>query len=164
MNSGNIQLVLENYVKQPTQFLGVFPKDRLPPFRPLTCFVANTDPECMPGQHWVAFLVDARRIEYFDSYGESPALYGFNVDASRVLSYPVQALDSDTCGDHCMHYLISRTRGCTLDHLRSRYHPTQLGANDVMIRRYIYKLLKRLKTVPLRNACACNQCCTNRRS
>ena len=159
MKSTELQVVLESWVKMPTQFLGVFPKDMIPPFRPNTCFVANIDPACMPGQHWIAFFVDADRdVEYFDSYGEPPSLYGFILNAARVLSYPVQALDSDTCGEHCIFYLIMRSRDFDLAQIRSRYQPTKLGDNDIMVRRFTIKLLRHLITLNPRRACLCNQC------
>src|SRR5262249_46175062 len=37
------------------------------------CFVLNTDPQDIPGQHWLAFFYNrhTRELEYFDSFGMS---------------------------------------------------------------------------------------------
>ena len=61
--------------KKKRGFIGVFAADKLPdPDEikvPATC-VVNYDPANMPGSHWVAALIQASSIYWFDSYGLRP--------------------------------------------------------------------------------------------
>lgn len=49
-------------------FLGVFPRDALPP-KPVKkktfCFIINTDPSNKPGLHWLAIFVNGGKGEFF---------------------------------------------------------------------------------------------------
>ena len=78
-------------------------------------FIINTDPDSKPGEHWLAvYYTQYKQFNFFDSYGLSPNTYGFNNDAfSQYNKRCVQALVSDTCGQHCIYYLINRFKGNT---------------------------------------------------
>ena len=95
------------------KFLGVFPADKIP--LPLTKwpagFVANTDPEGEPGQHWVAMYQKSpfAQLEYFDSYGYDPSFYDFNLPDSLTFSdRQLQSPGSDVCGNYCVYFLAHR--------------------------------------------------------
>ena len=105
-----------------TEFLGVFPSDKLPvskvkPFY----FVANTDPSNKPGTHWVAVFVNADgTAEYFDSYGLKPNVASI---ASFLRQYKkckfntkrIQGMFSSVCGHYCVYYVIHRSKGIEMD-------------------------------------------------
>ena len=107
------------------RYLGTFPADRLPK-RPLTntCFISNTDPHTLPGQHWVAVYVDSRGTPYyFDPYGLPPVTpyhLKFLNKAPKgrwfFNSQQVQTIRSKNCGKHCMAFLI---RACGTNNPRA---------------------------------------------
>ena len=82
------------------------------------CLVINTDPGHKPGAHWLAVYISGDGvIDYFDSYGFDPSIPSIvswiekpgellNVNKLRV-----QSVMSAACGQHCIHYLLMRSRG-----------------------------------------------------
>ncbi len=98
------------------RLLGVFPSDREP--SPTStdkypcCYVLNTDPSNMPGEHWLAFYCasPASRTEYFDSLGFSRKDYGLaDGDYVQVNKKMLQAVNSNMCGEYCVYYLERRS-------------------------------------------------------
>ena len=59
-------------------FLGVYPRDQLPQVKKVPCSaVINTDTSRGPGQNWIAFYIDEKRVcKFFDSYGRAPSTFG----------------------------------------------------------------------------------------
>ena len=116
-----------------SHFIGVFAADRIPLLSTLherlslenrdsVCFVANTDPQSMPGKHWVAFVVFRAQpcvIDFFDSYGMPLSYFttlyeecrkrGYLSDATiavrRVNSHQLQSSQSFVCGHYCIFFL-----------------------------------------------------------
>ena len=118
-------------------YIGVWPADRLPNAATfcsfakqqqrgtccygMKCFVANTDPARLPGHHWVAFVVYAKRptiVEFFDSYGYPISYYkhlasgceqaGYFSDAYTIVSANARTLqhaDSVVCGHYCLLFI-----------------------------------------------------------
>lgn len=93
-------------------FRGIFAADILPKrIKDLPCgFIANTDPSHKPGEHWVAFYIDANgNAEYFDSYGVQPKLKHFKnfLEQNSISDYhwnscPLQGPFSSVCGQYCL--------------------------------------------------------------
>jgi len=117
MNTDEIECLLRKSYKQdtiPATFRGVFPRDQLPlPFTkwPSGC-VVNTDTADQPGKHWVSFYQPSASadLEYFDSYGVAPEVYGFRPPNGYLLCCDTQLQhdDSETCGHYCVFFLIHR--------------------------------------------------------
>ena len=124
MDSQSIDRVLTRHLGKHV-FKGVFPASQLPivggygssdlkyPF----CFVANTDIAEKSGQHWVAFYFDKNgKARYFDSFGRKPYYkdwlhYLTGNSKEGLWDYnraEIQALDSVTCGQYCIYYLLKR--------------------------------------------------------
>jgi hypothetical protein len=111
---------IRNKMRSYSQFRGVFARNEfreaLHKCRNLdteSAFIINTDPESKPGEHWLAvYYTPYKQFNFFDSYGLSPNTYGFSNDVfSEYNKRCVQALESDTCGQHCIYYLINRFKG-----------------------------------------------------
>ena len=90
------------------------------------CFVANTECQHNPGEHWVAFYFDrGGEAHYFDSFGKQPLYrawlnYLTGNSSQGLWDYSktqIQSLDSPACGHYCIYYLIKR-------------HCTPLNVND----------------------------------
>jgi hypothetical protein len=95
-------------------FLGVFARDRLPRISRShfpCCYVANTDDSSKSGTHWVAFYhVTPNHCEFFDSYGKNPSFYLFTQHCQLHNSLAIQRDTSETCGHHCVNFIIHRIR------------------------------------------------------
>ena len=119
MNTLEISRVLKENVHTKHRFLGVFSCDTIPkhPIKD-TCFVSNTDPQHLPGQHWVAFYVASTgEVYYFDSFGLPPLSAEFLSFVERSAPFKwqrnriqLQDTSADTCGPHCVHFLIEACR------------------------------------------------------
>jgi hypothetical protein len=113
LTSTQLQVFLRNHR---SHFLGVRPMDQLPRLK-ITgecCFIVNTDPSYLPGQHWLAVYVDKHRNgECFDSFGRlppRPIQFWLNANCNRwcynnrLLQSPLSTL----CGAYCIFYLAMR--------------------------------------------------------
>ncbi len=88
-------------------FLGVYPSDHLPCVTVLAsrapcCYIANSDPCTELGSHWVAFFHSSpKTLEFFDSYGKTPAYYGLSIPNTMSVKYNPLQLQADSsllCG------------------------------------------------------------------
>ena len=161
MNSNAIKLLLESYMPR-NYVVGVYPLDRVPTDPPRrSCLVVNTDPAGEPGTHWLALYVDDN-IDFFDSFGQDPSLYSLTIPSARiVLNAPIQSLNSDLCGEHCILFLKHRAEGESLTRIRSSYSRDN-PANDFAASRQIIKLTSKLTTDQPREPCECVQCAKRR--
>ncbi len=104
-----------------TNFLGVFPSDLIPitNLKYPCAYVANTDPSNKPGTHWVAFYhLSKKSIEFFDSFGMQPSIYGFNnIDCNTYNKNILQSFNSNVCGHYCIYYLYQRSHAKSLSHI-----------------------------------------------
>lgn len=129
-------------------FLDVFPSDQLPYeiFKYPTCLIANVDSSAEPGSHWIAFFLrNSQEIEFFDSYGHSPAFYeGPIFDfASRFahVNFNQMTLQSNVtavCGQYCVYYLYSRCRGQSLKTFLSNFVTNHIS-NDKRVYNFVWK-------------------------
>lgn len=97
-------------------FIGVFPRDRVPPLQRNTSFIANLHSSNKPGSHWVcAYIPSSGPCEYFDSFGqEPPTEIKKRLQQIAPVIYQNQILqefESVRCGWYCMHYIIERNKG-----------------------------------------------------
>jgi len=95
-------------------FVGVFPLNHIPPMCTLkagNCFIVNTQPEPLSGQHWLAVRVAQFTIHVFDPLGPAnypSALVSHLHRGSRKIVYNtrrVQHPTSNKCGYHCLEWL-----------------------------------------------------------
>ncbi len=136
MNTRQLYRAVNSDLKMQTNFIGVFPCDKLPQHRQ-GCMIVNEDPSTKEGSHWVAiFLLPNNQAEYFDSYGSTPRvqkienyLKGYD---TMVNTKQVQSLFSTTCGQHCLYYLHNRCRGLPYGFIVDSYS-TQQQENDEMV-------------------------------
>jgi len=144
METRQIHGILSRIVVPPTRFIGVFAKDQIPitdslPHYP-SCFVANTHASNKKGEHWVAFWIDSsKHCEFFDSYGLSPLIYGFNVPFTSFNTMTIQSLNSSVCGQFCIYYLYCRSRGLPLAHILNSFSISNLEWNDYQVARFVNK-------------------------
>jgi hypothetical protein len=79
MNTLEIDHVLRTHTSIRNVFKGMYARNRLP--RRLnvpSALIGNTDPDDLPGTHWVALYIDANsRGEYYDPTGRPPFLRAY---------------------------------------------------------------------------------------
>ena len=88
------------------EFIGVFSKDQLRPFRDGQCAVINIENSAdskgkpLPGTHWVSAGIHQNQSWYFDSFG-----LGIPIEIEKSLRAPIvesksdiQSMTSDECG------------------------------------------------------------------
>jgi len=179
MNTFSLDCITSKLIPpQNVRFLGVFAADEIPDCASTTrtttaaCFVANTDPAHKAGQHWVAFYMppSPARLEFFDSYGLTPADYAFPSrrlpPEDRIFTNCVmlQSLTSNVCGHYCMIYLLLRSRGVTHFQVCGWLASIRPASRDHFIRSAAITLASRVGNcaVDCANCAPGNQCCVAR--
>lgn len=104
-------------------FLNVFALNELPKEkirRKVWCLVLNCCPRWRVGEHWLAVYYQNGQLDFFDSFGLAPNIYGdeliqfFQAQEARDVFYNarmLQNLTSVACGYYCTLFLICRARG-----------------------------------------------------
>jgi len=116
MNGSQIYHALKTNPVTSTVFRDVRAANRLPAGdEQWGAYVVNTDPDTLPGQHWVVLYYTRTTIHYFDSFGMEPteiiqenlektkALRGkcLRVHRRRIQGY------RNFCGLYCIYYILS---------------------------------------------------------
>jgi hypothetical protein len=177
-------------------YLGVWPADHLPKASSLCnfkkqrccygmrCFIANTDPARLPGEHWVAFICYSKRpsvVEFFDSYGYPISHYkalesgceqaGYFGGAYTIVSANARTLQHDrsiVCGHYCLLYLYicarvsqsTSTKFSAMHYLLMLTYPAGGGGDragrDALVHTSLRDLLKRSDTLAPALHCSFN--------
>ena len=126
-------------------FIGTFARDTFPQkICPNKGLIVNTDLSSLPGEHWIAIIINHDGTgEYFDSYGLPPLHSEFikfmfnNCPNGWIYNdIALQCLACITCGHYCVAYIKLRCHGYTLDEFVSLF-TRDVTTNDVLIRNYI---------------------------
>jgi hypothetical protein len=163
MNSSQIESILSAHRLKWISFLGCFAADQLPTnlsanqgggegrkFQPV-CFIANTDISKDVGSHWVVFILPrVGELEYFCplgiSYHHWPLFYNYIknvVKPDKVLFNlsRVQSLNSETCGQLCIEFLIKRDNGQSFVNILNKFSKNTMS-NDIEAIHFVSKLIK----------------------
>ena len=150
MNSIQLEKILKCIIPSPSvKCLGVFPHDHTQFLVAHTleahsfpiCFVSNTHPSGFPGEHWVAFYYTSENsAEFFDSYGNAPSDYDFNIQPCFSNPRMLQREKSTVCGQYCIFYLYHRSRGKTMTQILTPFSGTDLAYNDRSVARFVRNL------------------------
>ena len=113
-------------------------------FKTPALFVLNTDNYDGPGEHWCILLIlNGRRAEFFDSFGQSPTVYNFTEEILRHVKriqfneYPVQATTAATCGHHCIFWAFHRSRGMRPKDIMKLYSMHSCEKNDLLAYNFV---------------------------
>ena len=98
-------------------------------------YIVNTDPTGEPGQHWIGAWTDGNTCEVFDSFALDLPLYQtaqpFQDWLNRHFKYithngqSVQSLHNQSCGEHALMFLVTKSQGKTMSEL------SRLGQNTI---------------------------------
>ena len=122
-------------------FVGVYPCDKMPDFKPNVSMIINTDTSIGHGEHWLAIYIGSNTLYFFDSFGRDIADFSdpfksymkkmtgvFNI---KVESRLLQSLFSNTCGYWCIFYIFCRT--CRVDRFY-KYFSDNLDLNEKIVK------------------------------
>ena len=139
MNADDIEKVLGGY-RPP--FIGVYSADNLPETPSNgSVLICNTDPEHLPGRHWIGMYLKEGEGEYFDSYGREPPR-SFADYLSKHCGHwtystrQIQSAISSFCGQYCVYFVKLRSRGVDLCRIISVFS-RDTGLNDVLVHRIV---------------------------
>jgi len=149
MNTLESDHVLKTHPSRRNIFKGVYSRNRLS--RRLnvpSALIGNTDPDNLPGRHWVAIYIDANsREEYYDPTSRPPFqsvyIYFMNRHCSSWTynAVRVQAEGSIVYGHHCIFYLVHRCVGkCMGDVTRTLRHRRE--ATDI-VKTFVHRLINK---------------------
>lgn len=109
-------------------------------------YILNTDTKQGDGEHWCVAVYDAGKLEFFDSFGLHPFMYGFHtVLDSKVYKsfvyneYRFQCFGSHVCGHHCFFYAYHRARGMSMRQIQAMYDKENDRKNDAMVLDFVLK-------------------------
>jgi len=142
MNDKDISKVMRSFPAAKNKFCGVFAAENIPDKRRRLpyCFIANTDPSWMPGQHWVAVYVSpSRTVEYFDSFGRRPMTPKMKEFCGRNYIFNANTLQSPLspfCGQYCIYFLHERCRGKSFKNIMNFYN-RNLYSNDMFVNNFV---------------------------
>lgn len=114
-------------------------------------YIVNTDPHDKPGTHWLAIWTEENYCEMMDSFAlsfdihpESMPLQQWiqrHFEFSKMNSIPLQSIQSDSCGDYALFYLIDKSNGYSMEHFLNRFKRHDFVWNDhhvgQMLKNYI---------------------------
>ena len=136
-------------------FVGVFPCDKLPDKPDKSeprAYIVNTDPEEMPGRHWIALWTENNKCEVMDSYALPLDTYRttgplqawldkhwkYVVHNGRTL----QSLFSQSCGDYALLYLIAKARNHSMQQFVQSFDKHDYVANDHKVGTLLKRVIK----------------------
>jgi hypothetical protein len=139
MNSIDIERALVDY--RPT-FIGIYSIDGLPDIvSDGSVMICNTDPEHLPGRHWIALYVNERDGgEYFDSFGQEPLRPFVDYMNKRgrwtFSERQIQSVASSFCGQYCIYYTKLRCSGVDLSRIINTF-TRDTGYNDLIVHKFV---------------------------
>lgn len=159
MNTLQLIQVMEHDKKSNNKFCGVYPSDLLPlKIERYPCgIILNTDSHTEKGSHWLAMYFPSKgRGEFFDSYGNRPEFYKNTIEQwlnkhSSNWTYNhrcLQSLNSSTCGQFCLYFIISRNHGKSFPAIVNSFSDNTT-INDHRVNVFVHRYLNQLK--PLSN-------------
>ena len=148
MNTSEINYILSNNCVTKKYFDGVYPKDMLAEIKSKPkLIICNTDTSIGEGKHWVLIFFNENDVEFFDSLGESPFVYGnefvsfmkkFDYNYCNSSLNRIQPLNSDLCGQYCILYAHKRCQGYDMNFILNNFpQPSKIKKmSDVFLNGY----------------------------
>ena len=144
MNAIQIEERVAHFSETERYFRGVYSSDNMPISTPPYCFIVNTEPSGQPGDHWLAFWVNEKYVEFFDTYGRNPwnpMFPSFFADfvGERKCVYNTVVLEgvfSKTCGQFSIYYICFRCLGFTYDEILNSFSSNVI-VNDKLVKKFV---------------------------
>lgn len=139
LTTKNLDDILKNNSVTSRFFLGTYPSCMSPnTTKKKYSFITNTSSHELGGSHWCGWMVDDKKITFFDSFGRHPSdlafpykdiIRGFKLEYNKK---QVQDFSSVTCGHYCIQFLYILSLGLDLDFMLKDYG-SNLENNDISV-------------------------------
>ena len=123
-------------------YIGTFPGCVIPRVKSKNySFITNTDLHNQRGEHWNAWMVQGKKILFFDSFGRDPRDSTFpdvyrellnRFETFRFIKTQVQNISSATCGYYCVHFLYLLSLGLDFEFFLNEY-TDNFTMNDIAV-------------------------------
>ena len=141
LSTRNILQEIGRDVYAKRNFIGVFPRDRLPEIITYpSALIVNTHPLGYPGEHWLAiYFTKSKCCEFFDSFGFPATEYGLHryinsfSRSYKNNEFQIQHIDSNACGYYCIYFVLLKSRGFKLEDIINLFSKTNFKINDYLI-------------------------------
>ena len=139
----NQYLILDQFVKQ--IYRGVISSNEL--FKidksVKSLYIVNTDPNYLPGSHWICIYSQGEICEIFDSLGNNPKEYSKHFtnlmqeyEKCIYSTVKLQSVSSNLCGIYCIFYCYLKSRGFELYEILNTFSEnTQM--NDYLMKNFL---------------------------
>ena len=153
LNNAQLDALAEHHPSLKPYFHKTLPCDGLPD-RPdkkgPVGYIVNTDPQGMPGRHWVALWTHDHVCEIMDSYGLPLDTYLTTRPLQRWMDrhwkyvvrngQSLQSLYSQSCGDYALFFLIDRSEGRSMNEFFKRFDKHDYVHNDHLVGQMLKKV------------------------
>ena len=146
LTTAKLNEVLNHSNVTKAMYLGAFPSCIKPQTRKKKySFILNTDDHYETGQHWCAFMVNRRKILFFDSLGREPWDPSFpthfqnivdDYDHVEYTQARLQNWTSKTCGYFCIHFIYVLSLGLDYKYFLNEYSNSFLENDNVVLEFY----------------------------
>lgn len=133
-------------------FIGTFPINKCPNLKKVPrnfCMVVNTANHNEPGEHWIAIMRYKNCLKISDSLTtqyDSRNVFNKFKKASLVRKYPIQAINTQTCGFFCIHdIMLYHIKLKNIPNTNKKFNRHDLHLNDEICISNIEKMLNLLK-------------------
>lgn len=147
MNSLELATVIAKDETVQYQFQGVYSANNLPRrLQKGQSLILNCCNSNLPGKHWLCLYQNSDDVlEMFDSFGNSPNVYGLNekLPYSNIYIYnrkQLQGWTSNVCGVYCLFYLYYKTRDFPVDKIVNSAFSNDYNQNDCIVVDYVKQL------------------------
>lgn len=110
--------------------IGTYSFDTVPDLPNNSTCIVNTDNSFGSGEHWCVYTHFSGRLNFFDSYGNSPSYFkGMPSVVDDYNKKRVQSDDTIVCGQWCIYYIFNAARGRSMREILARF-TDDFHAND----------------------------------
>ena len=142
LSTGELDAFLHRNSSTKRFYLGTYPACVNPiSSKEFYFFITNTENHRQSGEHWNAWIVENKKLVFFDSFGRDPTHWSFPSFYSEILddfkevyfsNVQVQAISSVMCGYFCIHYLYLISHGLDFNDFLVEYSEN-LEKNDEIV-------------------------------
>ena len=145
MNGFELASIIEKDSKLANNVVGIYSFDTIPKnFGNHKGLIFNNEISSRSGSHWLSlFKINANTIEFYDSFGLDPEVYGLSSEHPFLQKYniiyrnkQIQSIDSEICGLYAIYYLEHRVLGHPLSAIFEKFGEDYYLNDKIIINHY----------------------------
>ena len=156
LNNVQLDVLAESQPTLKPHFYKTVPCDRLPKSpdkKGPVGYIVNTDPQGMPGRHWLALWTHDNVCEVLDSYALPLETYETTEPLQKWLNQhwkyvvengkSLQSIYSQSCGDYALFFLIDRSQKKSMNEFLNRFDKHDYTHNDHVVGQMLKRLIEK---------------------